>query len=122
MLKFSDFIQKFDMYPAPITLRYNNTSHTRSTCSGMISFLALCLVLGYFIYNIVDVATSSETVVNIRYHETVANQTYAYSMPMVGISVDGLNSTEFNKRFDLEFMPKKKRSIFDTMQKKTCTL
>lgn len=68
MLKISDFLKAFDMYAAPITLKCKNVSQARSACSGMISFLILSFVLGYFVYKIIEVATSSETVVTVKFN------------------------------------------------------
>ena len=83
------------MYSAPIALKYN-TSHPRSSgLPGAISFLIICLALFYFIYNIVVEAASEGIIVNTKYYETIAGQVDSYQLPMVAISVDGLNKTEF---------------------------
>ena len=93
MGKISHFLQAFDMYPAPITLKSNSITHAKSNCSGSISFMIICLTLLYFVYKVVD--ETKGMIVSTKYYETFSNEAYNYSLPMVGISVDGLNATEF---------------------------
>ena len=89
---FSHFLQAFDMYPAPITLKSNSLTHAKSACSGFISFMIICLALLYFTYKVVDEATS-EIIVSTKYYEEFSNEVSSYSLPMVGISVDELTTT-----------------------------
>ena len=93
MGKISHFLQAFDMYPAPITLKSNSITHARSACSGFISFMIICLALFYFTYKVVDEATSEGIIVSTKYYETFSNEPSNYSLPMVGISVDDLTTT-----------------------------
>ena len=102
MGRFSHFLQAFDMYPAPITLKSNSITHAKSNCSGSISFMIICLTLFYFVYKVVDEATS-EIIVSTKYYEEYSDEVVSYSLPMVGISVDGLTTAEFTKRFTVKF-------------------
>ena len=48
-------------------------------------------------------ANSELTIINTNFFKSIANKTDSYKLPMVGISVDGLTKTEFEKRFTIQF-------------------